>query len=79
MNKKIKITRKGILCLKKNEIGECNREVFKNTKIVNKKGKKILSWRVLSYEDLITSKIKSGRPKDLLDIQELERIKQNKK
>ena len=34
-------------------------------------------WRVLNYEDLITSKIKSNRPKDLLDIQELQRI--NKK
>lgn len=30
-------------------------------------------WKVLSYEDLVTSKIKSGRPKDLLDIQELQR------
>ncbi len=34
-----------------------------------------ISWRVLSYDDLITSKIKSGRPKDLLDVQELHRIK----
>lgn len=36
---------------------------------------KIFRWRVLSLEDLITSKIKSGRPKDLLDIQELKKIK----
>lgn len=34
-----------------------------------------LKWRVLSFEDLVTSKIKSGRPKDLADIQELVRIK----
>ena len=34
----------------------------------------IVCWRVLSYEDLILSKIKSNRPKDLLDIQELKRI-----
>lgn len=34
----------------------------------------VLKWRVLSLEDLITSKIKSGRPKDLLDIQELKKI-----
>lgn len=32
----------------------------------------LLEWNVLSYEDLITSKIKSSRPKDLLDIQQLQ-------
>src|SRR5690554_145755 len=32
------------------------------------KGRKILRWRILSLEDLIVSKIKAGRPKDLLDI-----------
>ena len=36
-----------------------------------------LEWRVLSFEDLIISKIKAGRPKDLLDIQELQRTKNN--
>jgi len=35
-----------------------------------------IQYRVISYEDLITSKIKSGRPKDLLDIQELKRIRE---
>lgn len=30
-----------------------------------------LRWNVLSLEDLISSKIKSNRPKDLLDIQQL--------
>ena len=34
-----------------------------------------LEWRVLSFEDLIISKIKAGRPKDLLDIQEIKRKK----
>lgn len=34
----------------------------------------VIRWRVLSYEDLITSKVKSSRPKDLLDVQELKRI-----
>jgi hypothetical protein len=34
-------------------------------------------WRVLSLEDLITSKVKANRPKDLLDIQQLREI--NKK
>lgn len=33
-----------------------------------------IKWRVLNLDDLITSKVKSGRPKDLLDIQELKRI-----
>ena len=34
-----------------------------------------LIWRVISLEDLITSKIKSGRPKDLLDVQQLQKKK----
>ena len=38
-------------------------------------GHEFLSWRVLNLDDLILSKIKSGRPKDLLDIQELVRHK----
>jgi len=54
-------------------------EAYKDAEIVTKNGRKILYWRVLSYDDLITSKIKSGRPKDLLDIQELERIKKKNK
>ena len=36
-----------------------------------------LKWNVLSLEDLITSKIKANRAKDLLDIQQLREI--NKK
>ncbi|HEA31075.1 MAG TPA: hypothetical protein ENH91_13965 [Leeuwenhoekiella sp.] len=40
-------------------------EVFKN-------GSDTISWRILSLEDLIVSKIKAGRPKDLLDIQQLQ-------
>lgn len=35
------------------------------------KGNKLLRWNVLSLEDLITSKLKSSRPKDLLDVQQL--------
>jgi len=34
-----------------------------------------LRWNILSFEDLITSKIKANRPKDLLDIQQLQQIK----
>lgn len=47
--------------------------------VVFKSGLSVNKWRVLSYGDLITSKIKAGRPKDLLDIQELKRIKNSEK
>jgi len=57
------------------DVGKTFEEAYKEAELVTKKGKKILSWRVLSYEDLITSKIKSNRPKDILDIQQLEKIK----
>ena len=43
--------------------------------VVTERGQSIMKWHVLSYVDLIDSKLKSQRPKDLLDIQELERIK----
>jgi hypothetical protein len=35
-------------------------------------------FKVIDYNDLIVSKIKASRPKDLLDIQELERLKEKK-
>lgn len=35
---------------------------------------KFMRCKILSYEDLITSKIKANRPKDLLDIQQLREI-----
>ncbi len=38
---------------------------------VSKYGNKAITWRVLALEDLINSKIKAGRPKDLLDVQQL--------
>lgn len=37
-------------------------------------GEKFYKWNIISYNDLLSSKIKSGRPKDLLDVQELKRI-----
>jgi len=40
-------------------------------------GQKLLKWNIISYDSLINSKLKSARPKDLLDIKELQRI--NKK
>ncbi|AKA35315.1 nucleotidyl transferase AbiEii/AbiGii toxin family protein [Flagellimonas lutaonensis] len=47
-------------------------EVFDSSEIVTVDNG--LTWRVLSLTDLISSKLKSSRPKDLLDIQELRRI-----
>ncbi|WP_396211881.1 nucleotidyltransferase [Flavobacterium sp.] len=35
---------------------------------------KFMRCRILSFEDLITSKVKANRPKDLLDIQQLREI-----
>ena len=50
-------------------------QAYANADIVNIEGEQILKWRVLAFDDLVTSKIKSSRPKDLLDIQELQRIR----
>lgn len=50
---------------------------FSDSILTSNKNKPKLKWRVLNYEDLITSKIKAGRPKDLVDVQELKRIRNN--
>jgi len=52
-------------------------EAYQKAEEVTIKGETFLRWRVLSFEDLITSKIKSSRPKDLLDIQQLKKNKEN--
>lgn len=49
-------------------------EAYEQAETTQVNNEPVIRWRVLSYEDLITSKIKSNRPKDLLDIQELQRI-----
>jgi hypothetical protein len=36
-------------------------------------GEPVMLYRILAFEDLISSKLSAGRPKDLLDIQELKR------
>ncbi len=54
-------------------------EAYKNSETVEIKGQRILRWRVLSYDDLIDSKIKAQRPKDLLDIQQLQEINKGRK
>ena len=50
---------------------------FKESEEVTVNNNPFLKWNVLSLEDLITSKIKANRHKDLLDIQQLRVI--NKK
>ena len=41
-------------------------------------GPQLHRWRVLAYDDLIVSKTKAARPKDLLDIHELRRIRRER-
>ena len=49
-------------------------EAYNDSEKVVVHDKPFLRWNVLSFEDLITSKIKANRPKDLLDIQQLREI-----
>jgi predicted nucleotidyltransferase len=51
---------------------------FEEAEKVDIDGNSVVRWRVLNFDDLVTSKTKSARPKDLLDIQELIRIRENK-
>ena len=54
-------------------------QAFKDSKLVKtEEGPQKLQWRVIAFEDLIDSKVKSGRAKDLLDIQELQKIQSEK-
>jgi site-specific DNA-adenine methylase len=50
-------------------------QAYNEAEIAQVEGYPLLKWNVLNFDDLITSKIKSSRPKDLLDIQELKRLK----
>tara|TARA_R110002072_G_scaffold176695_2_gene332541 strand:- start:1214 stop:1681 length:468 start_codon:yes stop_codon:yes gene_type:complete len=50
-------------------------ETFASADIALINGLEIAKYRVLSYEDLINSKVKSNRPKDLLDIQQLKQLR----
>lgn len=52
-------------------------QAYKEAEIAQVEGYPLLKWNVLNFDDLITSKIKSSRPKDLLDIQELKRLKKD--
>lgn len=52
-------------------------EAFESSEEVQVNDNLFLKWNVLSLEDLIISKIKANRPKDLLDIQQLREINKN--
>lgn len=53
-------------------------EAYAAAEIVTMQGdSQIVKWHVISYHDLIESKLKSLRSKDILDVQELERIRKN--
>ena len=53
-------------------------EAYKNSLSAEVEGNKDLKWHVLSYKDLIDSKIRANRPKDLLDIQQLQEIRKKR-
>ena len=52
-------------------------EAFESSEEVQVNDNLFLKWNVLSLDDLIISKIKANRPKDLLDIQQLREINKN--
>jgi hypothetical protein len=49
-------------------------EAYIDSEEITVNDKTFLRWNVLSLEDLIASKIKANRAKDLLDIQQLREI-----
>lgn len=57
------------------EIGKSFDEAYADSVLVEIRKKPIRRWRVLSFDDLIVSKQRAARPKDLLDIIELEKLK----
>ena len=54
-------------------------EAYNDSESVEVNNKLFLRQNVLSLENLITSKIEAGRPKDLLDVQQLREINKNQK
>lgn len=58
--------------------GKSFEEAFNESVEFAVEGQVILKWNIISYDDLINSIIISGRPKDLLDIKELQRIRKSK-
>ena len=54
--------------------GKSFKEAYATSIVTNIQQNEKFQYRVLNYRDLIESKIKSGRPKDLLDVSELKRL-----
>ncbi len=50
-------------------------EAYRDSEEVIVNENPFLRWNILSYDDLIISKIRANRSKDLLDIQQLQKIK----
>lgn len=48
-------------------------EAWARSEVSELAGEPVALFRVLSYDDLVASKLRSARPKDLLDVQELRR------
>ena len=57
--------------------GKTFNEAYENAEISMLYDLEIAKYRVLNFEDLINSKIRSGRPKDQLDILELKRLRKD--
>lgn len=53
-------------------------EAWSRCDIAELSGIRVAKYRVLALDDLINSKVKSGRPKDLLDVYELQRRREGK-
>jgi len=58
--------------------GKSFTDAFSDSVLFEIKGQQYRRWNILSYDDLINSKIRSARNKDLLDVKELQRIKGKK-
>lgn len=53
--------------------GKSFEEAWATSELTELAGEPVAIYRVLAFDDLINSKVRAGRPKDLLDIQELRR------
>lgn len=49
-------------------------EAYHSSELVVFNQNEFLQWNVLSLDDLITSKLKAGRPKDLFDVHQLRQL-----
>lgn len=56
--------------------GKTFTQAYEDSVLAHFDGLPALPYHVLSYDDLILSKVQAGRPKDLLDITELKRLNQ---